>query len=92
MSKRGFRQVISIPGLLKNTRKVFEQIPDRKPFRSILLADHLMLELAISGLKHPSLLQFDQDRFGELTEPNLKLIVIEDGLDSIFISCVTGSS
>ena len=72
MPKRRFRQSLSIPGLLKKTRQLFEKIPDSKPSSSIPLADHLMSGMAIFGLKYPSLLQFDQDRFGELTEPNLK--------------------
>ena len=71
MSKQSFRQSVSIPGLLKNTRQVFEQIPDRQSASSISLADHLMSGLAIFGLKYPSLLQFDQERNVELTRSNL---------------------
>ena len=72
MSKCEFRQSLSLPGLLKNTRRLFEKIPDAQSASTIPLADHLMSGLAIFGLKYPSLLQFDQDRFGELTQPNLK--------------------
>ena len=72
MSKQDFRQSLSIPGLLKNTRQIFEQIPDHKASSSISLADHLMSGLAIFGLKYPSLLQFDQDRNAGLTRSNLK--------------------
>ena len=72
MSKQGFRQSVSIPGLLKTTRQVFEQIPDSKSSSSISLTDHLMSGLAIFGLKYPSLLQFDQDRNMDLTRSNLK--------------------
>ncbi|MBC8209425.1 MAG: transposase [Gammaproteobacteria bacterium] len=72
MSKQGFRQSVSIPGLLKTTRQVFEQIPDSKSSNSISLTDHLMSGLAIFGLKYPSLLQFDQDRNMDLTRSNLK--------------------
>lgn len=72
MSKQGFRQSVSIPGLLKTTRQVFEQIPDSKSSSSISLTDHLMSGLAIFGLKYPSLLQFDQDRNVDLTRSNLK--------------------
>ena len=71
MSKQSFRQSLSIPGLLKNTRQVFERIPDYKSGSSISLADHLMSGLAIFGLKYPSLLQFDQDRNVDLTRSNL---------------------
>ncbi|MCK4708193.1 MAG: transposase [Gammaproteobacteria bacterium] len=72
MSKQNFRQSVSIPGLLKTTRQIFEQIPDSKSSSSIPLADHLMSGLAIFGLKYPSLLQFDQDRNVDLTRSNLK--------------------
>ena len=72
MSKQGFRQSVSIPGLLKTTRQVFDQIPDSKSSSSISLTDHLMSGLAIFGLKYPSLLQFDQDRNVDLTRSNLK--------------------
>ncbi|MCP4273185.1 MAG: transposase [Gammaproteobacteria bacterium] len=74
MSKQDFRQSVSIPGLLKTTRLVFEQIPDSKSSSSISLADHLMSGLAIFGLKYPSLLQFDQDRNVDLTRSNLKTL------------------
>ena len=74
MAKHGFRQSLSISGLLKNTRQLFEQIPDQQSRCSIPLADHLMSGLAIFGLKYPSLLQFDQDRFDETTAPNLKTL------------------
>lgn len=72
MSKHGFRQSLSLPGLLRHTRRLFETIPDTQSSSTMPLADHLMSGLAIFGLKYPSLLQFDQDRFGELTQPNLK--------------------
>ncbi len=74
MSKQGFRQSVSIPGLLKTTRQVFEQIPDSQSNSSISLADHLMSGLAVFGLKYPSLLQFDQDRNVDLTRSNLKTL------------------
>jgi hypothetical protein len=72
MSQRGFRQSLSLPGLLKSMRQLFEKVPDTKPNANIPLADHLMSGPAIFGLKYPSLLQFDQDRNGELTHANLK--------------------
>lgn len=74
MSTQGFRQSVSIPGLLKMTRQIFEQISDSKSSSSIPLADHLMSGLAIFGLKYPSLLQFDQDRNVDLTRSNLKTL------------------
>jgi len=73
-SKQGFRQSVSIPGLLKTTRQIFEQVPNSKSSSSISLADHLMSGLAIFGLKYPSLLQFDQDRNVDLTRSNLKTL------------------
>jgi hypothetical protein len=72
MPKPSFRQSLSIPGLLKNMRQLYEQIPDAKSSTSIPLVDHLMSGLAIFGLKYPSLLQFDQDRNDEITCSNLK--------------------
>lgn len=53
-----FRKDLSMPGLLKAARRVFEQIPD-KAGSKFRLADHLMSGLALFGLKYPSLLQFD---------------------------------
>ena len=60
MNFPSFRKDLSIPGLLKEARRVFEQIP-AKPDRGIPLADYLMSGLALFGLKYPSLLQFDRD-------------------------------
>ena len=71
MSQRGFRQSLSLPGLLKSIRHSFEKIPDSKAGTTTPLSDHLMSGLAIFGLKYPSLLQFDQDRNTELTRSNL---------------------
>jgi len=72
MSKQSFRQSVSIPGMLKMTRQIFEQISDSKSSNGIPLADHLMSGLAIFGLKYPSLLQFDKDRNVAITRSNLK--------------------
>jgi hypothetical protein len=72
MSKQGFRQSLSMPGLLKKTRQIFEQIPDAQSRGTIPLSDHLMSGLAIFSLKYPSLLQFDQDRNVDLTRSNLE--------------------
>ena len=71
MTERGFRQSLSLPGLLNNTRQLFEKIPDSQSRGSIPLADHLMSGLAIFGLKYPSLLQFDQERNEDITRSNL---------------------
>ncbi len=71
MAKLGVRQSVSLPGLLKEARRCFEQIPDAKSGATIPLVDHLMAGLAVFGLKYPSLLQFDQDRNVEITRSNL---------------------
>ena len=62
MAKKAFRQSLSIPGLLQETRLCFAKIPDKKLNCSIPLVDHLMSGMAVFGLKYPSLLQFDQDQ------------------------------
>ena len=72
MPKRGLRQTLSLPGLLKEARHCFEQVPDGKSGCAIPLADHLMSGLAVFGLKYPSLLQFDQDQNVQLTQSNLQ--------------------
>jgi len=46
MSKSGFRQGLSISGLLKEVRQSFEKTPDTKSNCTIPLADH------VSSLKH----------------------------------------
>ena len=71
MPKHDFRQSLSIPGLLKNSHILFEQVPDNPSRCSIPLAGQLMSSLAIFSLKYPSLLQFDQDRTDDLTRTNL---------------------
>jgi len=72
MPKRGLRQSLSLPGLLKEARHCFEQVLDGKSGCAIPLADHLMSGLAVFGLKYPSLLQFDQDQNVKLTQSNLQ--------------------
>ena len=53
MSQRGFCLSLSLPGLLKSMRGLFEKIPDPKSGTAIPLSDHLMSGLAIFGLKYP---------------------------------------
>ena len=86
MPARGFRQSLSLPGMLNTMRRLFEKIPDNSSRNSIPLADHLMSGLAIFGLKYPSLLQFDQDRNVALTQSNLKsLYGIEQAPSDTFL-------
>ena len=86
MPERGFRQSLSLPGMLNTMRRLFEKIPDNPSRSAIPLADHLMSGLAIFGLKYPSLLQFDQDRNVALTQSNLKsLYGIEQAPSDTFL-------
>jgi len=68
-----FRSQLSAPGLLREARRSFEQIPDNAA-NGIPLADHLMSGLALFGLKYPSLLQFDKGREDETIQANLKAL------------------
>lgn len=72
MANRGFRDSLSIPGLLAEPRRCFAAIEDNNSGCSIPLVDHLMSGLALFGLKYPSLLQFDKDSHEEtVTRSNL---------------------
>ncbi|KKL87310.1 hypothetical protein LCGC14_1935980, partial [marine sediment metagenome] len=56
---------LSAPGLLKAVQKIFSRIPDPRNFNkppTIPIQDHLMSGLAVFGLKHPSLLDYDRRR------------------------------
>ena len=76
------RKQLSIPGLLSEARRCWAKIPDDAG-GDMPLVDHLMSGLAVFGLKHPSLLQFDQDRSAETQRANLKTLY---GLSLIHIS------
>ncbi|MDQ6962232.1 MAG: hypothetical protein Q9M28_06830 [Mariprofundaceae bacterium] len=72
MKESRFRKDLSIKGLLKTCRNIFDGIPDAKQSRSgITLSECLMSGLAIFGLKYPSLLQFDQSMDDEIIKQNL---------------------
>lgn len=74
MSFLTFRKDLSIPGLLRTARQVFEKLPD-DGHRDIPLADYLMSGLALFGLKYPSLLQFDRAaRDCEVQKANLRTL------------------
>nr|VFJ59804.1 MAG: hypothetical protein BECKDK2373B_GA0170837_108614 [Candidatus Kentron sp. DK] len=73
MTEPFFRQELSVPGLLREARCCFEQIPDGTD-NGISLADHLMSGLALFGFKYPSLLEFDKESRRELTQANLKAL------------------
>ena len=71
------KKYLGASGLLKKVRTVFEKIDE--PLRgaqgkdaTISLCDCLMSGLALFGLKHPSLLQFDQKRHDPIVSHNLK--------------------
>jgi hypothetical protein len=51
---------------------MFEHIPDNRRECLIPLVDYLMSGVAMFGLKYPSLLQFDNDRFAEVPRANLR--------------------
>ncbi len=72
MSNGSLRKTLSAPGLLREVRKCFDQIPNDKLNRGISLTDCLMSGMAVFGLKYPSLLQFDQDQNTDLIRSNLK--------------------
>ena len=67
------RKQLSISGLLSEARRCWAKIPDDAG-GDMPLVDHLMSGLAVFGLKHPSLLQFDQDRSAETQRANLKTL------------------
>lgn len=75
-----FRKHLGIPGLLKAVRKQFAKIPDPREFSrsAIPLTDHLMSGLAVFGLKHPSLLDYDRKRTDSATEHNLRTLYYVD--------------
>jgi hypothetical protein len=70
-----FRKQLSAPGLLSIIHDAFSRIPDPIAFTknvSISITDHLMSGLAIFGLKCPSLLHYDRNRFDETVAANLR--------------------
>lgn len=73
-SQLKFRKSLSLPGLLKNVRNEFEQIPEHRSSKvNFKLADVLMSGLAMFGLKYPSLLQFDKATHNDkIVKANLK--------------------
>jgi hypothetical protein len=73
MAESFSRKQLSIPGLLREARRCFANIPDTSGC-NIPLVDHLMSGLALFGLKYPSLLQFDHDRQAETKRANLKTL------------------
>lgn len=70
-----FRKMLGMPGMLRSIHKIFSKIPDPKTFTTppdISIVDHLMSGLAVFGLKHPSLLDYDRKRANEATAQNLR--------------------
>ena len=74
MNKTTFRKTLGIPHLLRVLRQDFEAIPEIRARCKTPLSDHLMSGLALFVLKYPSLLQFDQNRFCQQTQTNLKTL------------------
>jgi hypothetical protein len=68
------RQSFSPAGLINSVHKVFSAIKtsQRSANSSISLGDHLMSGLAIFGLKFPSLLQYDKQRYDTHIRLNLQ--------------------
>lgn len=73
MAESFSRKHLSIPGLLREARQCFAELPD-PPGHDIPLVDHLLSGLALFGLKYPSLLQFDKDRGAETRRANLNAL------------------
>jgi hypothetical protein len=68
-----FRKTLSLPALLKRVRESFGEIKDPCKNRTdYSLQDILMSGLAVFGLKHASLLSFDNDRDKPRTRHNLQ--------------------
>ena len=72
--KNSQKQAFSPAGLIQSVYKVFSKIaePKRTANSAIPLIDHLMSGLAIFGLKFPSLLQYDLQRYDTPIRANLK--------------------
>jgi len=69
------RKHLSAPGLLNIVHQQFSKIPDSREFTrnvTISLNDHLMSGLAVFGLKHPSLLNYDKKRLEDTVSQNLR--------------------
>ncbi|MEY3122516.1 MAG: hypothetical protein RI993_1341 [Pseudomonadota bacterium] len=72
MPTLSFRKHLSAPDLTKKIRACFEKIEDKESGKVFFPSDCLMSGFAVFSLKHPSLLQFDQDREDDLIRANLK--------------------
>ena len=62
--KAKYRKVLSMPGLLAEMRRCFDEVEDEVAGRGLNLAQCLMSGLAIFALKYLSLLQFERDARG----------------------------
>lgn len=92
-TKQFLKKYLSAEGLLIAIRKVFSSVKDphaekdsRGRKSQIPFVDCLMSGLAVFGLKFPSLLQFSNDREGEITKHNLKSLykVVHAPCDTYF--------
>ena len=60
MTQNSFRKHLSMPGMLSEVRKCFDNVPDLVVSRGITQSDCLMTELAVFSLKMTSMLSFDE--------------------------------
>ena len=60
MTQNSFRKHLSMPGMLSEVRKCFDNVPDLVVSRGITQSDCLMTGLAVFSLKMTSMLSFDQ--------------------------------
>lgn len=70
-----FRKQLSAPGLISIVHDVFSRIDDPETLSkkaTISIKDHLMAGLAVFGLKCPSLLHYDNQRFDPIVAANLR--------------------
>ena len=60
MTQNSFRKHLSMPGMLSEVRKCFDNVPDLVVSRGLTLSDCLMTGLAVFSLKMTSMLSFDE--------------------------------
>ena len=68
------KKSLSTAGLLKNVRKVFDNMPNKKRDNTIGISDCLMSALAMFSLKAPSLLAFDEQKQDKIVSHNLRTL------------------
>src|SRR5580704_19632610 len=76
--ERRQRQRLHFDALVRQVRKRFEKLPDRRKEPDFSLADTLMAGLALYSLKDPSLLAFQR----RARDPNLRAVFGLKGIPS----------